>query len=92
MMAADGKGLRIALTAAEGGLVVEALAELPFKTVFELIGELNRQANLQGDAGGHEFALYPAQLALIVKALGELPYARVHVLMAALHAQVAEQE
>jgi len=91
-MAANGKPLRIVLATAEGALMLEALAELPFKTVFELIGELNRQAN-DGDAAGdaHEFVLDRPSLALIVKALGELPYSRVHALLAKLNAQIAQQ-
>ena len=84
--------LRVSLTTAEGGLVLEALAEMPFKTVFELIGELNRQANENATSDAVlGFVLPPAELALVVKALGELPYARVHALVAKLHAQIAQQ-
>ena len=91
-MVANGKPVRIVLTTAEGALVLEALAELPFKTVFELIGELNRQANDGTAAGGsHAFILDRASLMLIVKALGELPYSRVHALLANLNAQIAQQ-
>jgi len=96
MMAQNGKSVGITLTVGEGALVMEALAELPFKTVFALIGDLNRQANEAGGAGAHEaaheFTFERAELALIVKALGDLPYSRVHALLANLSLQIAEQE
>lgn len=88
-MAQNGNSVRITLSLAEGGLVMEALAELPFKTVFGLIGELNRQANEHDGMIAHEFVFERADLALIVKALGELPYSRVHALLANLHEQIA---
>jgi hypothetical protein len=90
-MVASGKPVRIVLTTAEGALVLEALAELPFKTVFELIGELNRQATDGAAGDAHAFILDRSSLVLIVKALGELPYSRVHALLANLNAQIAQQ-
>lgn len=93
MMALGDKPIGVSLSTAQGALVLEALAELPFKTVFELIGDLNRQANAGADATAvHQFILGRSELALIVKALGELPYSRVHALVASLAAQIAQVE
>ena len=72
---------------------MEALAEYPFKLVFELIGKLNQQANLQSgsatdEAHECEFSLTNDELSLIVNALGDMPYNRVHGLLTDLQAQV----
>ncbi|MET0266844.1 MAG: hypothetical protein ABW202_14650 [Duganella sp.] len=74
----------------EGRLVIEALAELPFKTVFELIGDLNRQAVENGQAhdGARRYLLERDSLALILGALAQLPYERVHRLLPALEQQL----
>ncbi len=85
----------LTLSLAQGNLILEALAERPFKLVFELIGELNRQAaeSFAPDAGedtlGH-FALNPHQLRLILEVLGEMPYQRVHRLLHNMHQQMQE--
>lgn len=86
--------LALRLHADEGALVIEALAELPFKAVFELIGRLNRQANAAGASGAGPAARYlvsAADLELIVAALGQLPYQRVYRLLAALREQLDSQ-
>ncbi len=80
---------------AEGALIMEALSELPFKTVFELIGKLNRQAN-EIDPGQSTQVLIPltvsrAELRLIIRALGNMPYHRVQVLLDKLNQQIREQ-
>ncbi len=80
---------------AEGALIMEALSELPFKTVFELIGKLNRQANEMGSDRSAQ-ALIPltvsrAELRLIIRALGNMPYHRVQVLLDKLNQQIREQ-
>ncbi|MCE3604304.1 hypothetical protein LXA47_11900 [Massilia sp. P8910] len=85
--------LTLSLRADQGALVIEALAELPFKTVFDLIGRLNRQANA-ADAGAdadaaRAYSVSVPDLQLIVGALRLLPYHRVHLLMDALEEQVA---
>ena len=73
----------------EGGLVIEALAELPFKTVFELIGDLNRQAVTGADApAGRPYRVDRDNLELILRALAQLPYERVHRLLSALQQQL----
>ena len=84
-------GIVIALDGDEGQLVVEALAECPFKTVFELIGRLNRQANGAPAGAACQFVLSRADLGLIVGALVKLPYHRVHLLMRKLEQQVDGQ-
>ena len=83
----------VSMTLEEGGLVMEALAEYPFKTVFELIGKLNQQANFHA-ASAHaadepcQFSLAADELSLILQALGELPFKRVQGLMVSLHNQI----
>ena len=88
--------LTIRLNVQEGGLLLEALAELPFKSVFELIGKLNQQAHELFAPGcaqqeRQRFALTESELALTIKALGNLPYHRVHELLADLHQQIQAQ-
>lgn len=73
----------------EGRLVIAALAELPFKTVFELIGDLNRQAVA---GAGQRYQLDRDSLALILGALAQLPYERVHRLLAALERQLSHRQ
>jgi len=88
--------LTIQLTLEEGNLLLEALAELPFKTVFELIGQLNQQANESFANNGTEnqrqkFLFTEKDMALTIKALGEISYNRVHVLLANLNKQIHDQ-
>jgi hypothetical protein len=88
--------LSIHLTLEEGNLLLEALAELPFKTVFELIGKLNHQANESFADGGDDnqrqkFLFTEIEMALTIKALGEIPYNRVHFLLANLNKQIHVQ-
>lgn len=65
----------------QSSLVVEALAERPFKEVFGLIGQLHAHA-------GGRIALEPAQLRLILAALGAMPFARVCVLLQGMRQQM----
>jgi hypothetical protein len=86
----------ISLVLAEAQLVFEALAELPFKQVYELIGRLNRQANELAVQGGdvaarQVYRLDAAEFALVLRALGELPFSRVHDLLASLNEQARAQ-
>lgn len=75
----------------EGRLVIEALAELPFKAVFELIGDLNRQAvDGAGGPGGRPYHIGRDDLELMLRALAQLPYERVHRLLAALRTQLTQ--
>lgn len=88
--------LTIRLTMQEGNLLLEALAELPFKSVFELIGKLNQQANdlfVPGIAPQErqQFVFTEPELSLSVKALGNMPYHRVHGLLSDLNQQILTQ-
>ncbi|WMW80513.1 hypothetical protein RF679_18015 [Undibacterium cyanobacteriorum] len=84
------------LSLTQADLVIEALSEQPFKTVFDLIGQLNRQAAAQvdrADSGAQmlSFELEAAQVRIVIEALGEFPYNRVHQLLALMHQQLANQ-
>jgi hypothetical protein len=81
------QGMRLHLTLAQGDLILEGLAELPFKQVFELIGELHHQA-FDAQAGQVAFVLSHAQLRLVLAALGELPFNRVQRLLHTMHGQI----
>ncbi len=88
--------LIIDLTLEEGNLILEALAECPFKSVFELIGQLNLQANqLFTATTDHEktqaFMFSEHDLSLTIKALGGLPYNRVNGLLVNLNQQIKTQ-
>jgi hypothetical protein len=88
--------LRIVLTPEEGALVMEALAEYPFKSVFELIGKLNLQANIYSSSAlpasaAHDFDFTAPELSLAIKALGDLPFNRVNVLLANVNGQISAQ-
>lgn len=80
----------LGLTIDQAALIMEALAECPFRAVFALIGRLNAWANqtFAADgtpiARGTQFTLSADELALIVEALGALPHRRVHKLIASL--------
>ena len=86
----------ISLALAEAQLVFEALAELPFKRVYELIGRLNRMANEVAAQGGdasarQDYRLDAAELELVVYALSQMPFSRVHALVASLNEQARAQ-
>jgi len=73
------------LTREQCGLIVEGLAERPFKQVFELIGQLHSGACAGGSAC---LSLTPAQLRLILDTLGGMPFARVSRLLHSMHQQM----
>lgn len=88
--------LIISLNLEEGNLLLEALAECPFKSVFELIGKLNHQANQLFVAGTspqerRQFIFTEAELSFSVKALGNMPFHRVHKLLEGLNLQIEMQ-
>ena len=96
MMAADELQFNISWRPEDGNLMIEALAECPFKLVYELIGKLNRQANsLLPPAGAgvapQDLILTAAELKLLIHALGNLPFNRVHLLVHDLHRQMQKQ-
>jgi hypothetical protein len=89
-------GLTIYLTLEQSSLLLEALVEQPFKKVFEIIGQLNHQAQqfYQADIEPTMPALFTiaaADFSVCVQALGELPYNRVCVLVNYLHQQLQTQ-
>lgn len=86
--------ISLQLNLQQGNLILEALAERPFKLVFELIGMLNQQAAMQLPPESEadsiiQFELSATQLRIVIEALGDLPYNRVHQLLAQLHQQLA---
>lgn len=87
--------LQIELTVEEGQLIVEALAERSFRSVFELIGKLNRRANevaMADDASdAREFLLTAPDLLLTLNALGDMPFNRVNGLVDKLKHQMQLQ-
>ncbi|HTI18923.1 MAG TPA: hypothetical protein VL598_14780 [Trinickia sp.] len=86
------QALEMALTADEANLVITALAERPFKLVYELIGKLNRQANVaaqtQADGSAYVSLLHASEWMLILDALGYLPYRQVSALVETLRLQM----
>jgi hypothetical protein len=86
----------VRLNLAEGRLIMQALAELPFKYVYELIGKLNHQAN-EITAGGrdgphfHLRRLSLQEMHLMLRALEEMPFRQVNRLLANLNAQISTQ-
>jgi len=85
--------LSIELSLEEGNLLLIALAECPFKTVFELIGKLNQQAHHHfagaADRSGQKpFTFTEQEAGLAIEALGKLPYEHVHQLLSSLKKQM----
>lgn len=84
--------LQLSLTAEQGNLAIAALAECPFKLVYELIGKLNRQANAAAQSGDSiTCTVGAAELKLMLDALGKLPYHQVHALVHELQRQLQIQ-
>ena len=90
------KSFTIRLNVNEGKIVFQALAELPFKYVYELIGKINSQANENvaydcDEKALHRYRVNRQELELMIRALGEMPFNRVHRLVEELNAQIGEQ-
>lgn len=84
-----GSDISILLSVEEGQNIFQALSELPFKYVFELIGKLNQTANEtqainRNGTACYEYALLKEEIKLIIQALGQMPYQRVHGIIAHL--------
>lgn len=80
----------------DGKMVFEALAELPFKHVYELIGKLNHQANQSARSADRAEALNSHSLSLqeiglMINALGQMPFNRVFKLVQNLNGQIRMQ-
>lgn len=89
--------ISVELNLHESGLLLQALAERPFKLVFDVIGKLNQQAQAfyQPPVNNQklaEFILSASEFSLCVKALGDLPYNQVQGLIAKLHEQLLAQQ
>ncbi|PRC93452.1 hypothetical protein [Solimicrobium silvestre] len=87
--------LQFTISLAQGNLILEALAERPFKQVFEIIGHLTQQAAIlfpaeAGEESIGSFIVSVPQLRLILEVLGEIPYNRVNRLLHQLHQQLHE--
>ena len=74
----------------ESGMLLAALAELPFKTVYSLIGKINAQAHSHfSDPSEHakrrpfEFEFH--ELTFCARTLETLPYREVHALLDRVH-------
>lgn len=80
------RDIGLELTREQCGLIVEGLAERPFRQVFELIGQLHTGASAGGDCA--RFTLNPAQLRLILDTLGGMPFARVSRLLQSMQQQM----
>jgi hypothetical protein len=92
----ENQELQFNISLAQGNLILHALAERPFKQVFETIGHLNQQASVQFPVDADEeyvgrFCISAAQLRLILEVLGEIPYNRVSRLLQQLHGQLDGQ-
>lgn len=86
----------VKITLEEGNLILTALAEYPFKTVFELIGKLNQQAHHQFAEATDKtvqkpFMFTEQEMLLTIKALGKLPYEHVHQLLDKLNTEMEHQ-
>jgi hypothetical protein len=91
----------IRLDAQQSHLILVALAEQPFKLVFELIGRLNKWVNeifefdsrttMPTSEQNISFEFTLPELVLTVKALGDMPFQRVHRLVQHLTQEMHEQ-
>lgn len=76
----------IRLTVTDTRMIFSSLAELPFKTVFELIGKINRTTNetkpvsVDGEPG-YAYQFTGDEMDLIVRALGQRPFHEVNILI-----------
>lgn len=80
------RDIGLELSREQCSLIVEGLAERPFKQVFALIGQLHSSANAGGASA--RVTLHPDQLRLILDALGGMPFARVNRLLHSMHQQM----
>jgi len=84
---------RIALTANEGAVMLEALSAYPFKDVYELIGSLHRQATELEEQGAdcmapQSFTFTREELSTAVRAMSEMPPERVRDVLESINRQL----
>lgn len=77
----------------DGQTVFQALSELPFKLVYELIGKMNHVTNeadpIIRDGGAYyAYSFSKTEVDLILHALGQLPYLSVHQVIHGLEKEV----
>ena len=81
--------LKRVLSIEHGQIVFQALSELPFKYVYDLIGRINQVTNttdpiIREGSVCYSYTFAPQEMELILHALGRLPYAKVHEVIRAL--------
>jgi len=81
------QGITLQLTQAQGELILEGLAQRPFRQVYALIVQLLRQAG-NAEVQCVHFVLTHVQVRLVLEVLSEMPYERVQRLLHAMHAQL----
>ncbi|MTV36315.1 hypothetical protein [Duganella radicis] len=80
------RDIALELSPEQCSLIVEGLAERPFRQVFELIGQLHAGAHAGGASARLTFS--PAQLRLILDTLGGMPFSRVNRLLQSMQQQM----
>ncbi|MDF3012808.1 MAG: hypothetical protein K0Q78_1012 [Cellvibrio sp.] len=88
--------VHVYLSLEQSSLILEALVEQPFKLVFDIIGQLNHQAQqfYQADVEPNATALFVLtadDFSLCIQSLGNMPYNRVCALVNNLHQQLLTQ-
>lgn len=85
------KEINLIITLDEGKLIFQALSELPFKVVYDLIGRINSQSIRQARGTFPDIdiklVLSPVDIALIMEALSVLPYIKVKELIQKINKQ-----
>ena len=87
----ENKDFKLDLSIEEMKIIISALAELPFKTVFELIGKINENANLNvlsKTVPLYVMAFKDVEIRLIISSLGQLPFEKVYGLMGKINEQL----
>lgn len=90
MHSAARRDIVLELDRAACALIVEGLAERPFRQVFELIGQLHGGA--RADDTRARFAFSAEHMRLILETLGGMPFARVCVLLQDMQQQMRAQQ
>lgn len=90
------KEIGLILSIEEGKIIIEALAELPFRHVFELIGKINSQANKKNSSDlsyekSKEYRVNMEDVEIMVTALGHMPFIKVENIMGKLGKQIKGQ-
>jgi len=89
------RDLEVGWDRGQSALVLNALSELPFKRVFETIGNINAQAHghfvsRPDPTGRRAFRLSDTEVRLCLESLQDLPYRTVRETAEALQAMLTE--